>query len=99
MQCGGGRSKADRVHHEVVMTKYVYVIEANDSWRDTPRAVCAFLDKEAAEAFEREASKYTAQFAHLGNFEFDSPFDPGAKVGCLQRVPWYDIVEVELKGL
>jgi hypothetical protein len=81
------------------MTKYVYVIEANDSWRDTPRAVCAFLDKEAAEAFEREASNYAAQFGSQFNFPFDSPFDPGAKSQWVHRAPWYDIVEVELKGL
>jgi hypothetical protein len=82
------------------MTKYVYVIVAYDSWRDenVPRFVCAFHDKEAAEAFEREATGYTYQYGSRYNFPFDSPFDPGAKAQCVNRAPWYDIKEVELKG-
>lgn len=81
------------------MTKYVYVVQANDSWRDTPRNVCAFLDEEAAKTFEREASNYAAQFGSRMNFPFDSPFDPESKSQCLCRAPWYDVVNVELKGL
>ncbi len=82
------------------MTQYVYVVVAYDSWREenVPRTVCAFLTEEAAKAFERQASEYTYQYGSRFNFPFDSPFDPGAKAECVNRAPWYDVLEVELKG-
>jgi hypothetical protein len=83
------------------MTKYVYVVVAFDSWRDegVPRYVGAFLTKEAADAFEKQASGYAYQFGSQWNHPFDSPFDPEAKSPKVWRAPWYDVVEVELKGL
>lgn len=82
------------------MTKYVYVVVAYDSWRDegVPRHVCAFLTDADAKAFEKQVSDYAYQYGSRFNFPFDSPFDPGAKSQCVHRAPWYDVVEVELKG-
>jgi hypothetical protein len=83
------------------VTKYVYVVVAYDSWREveTPRPVCAYLSEVAAREHEHNASHYAAQFGSRMNFPFDSPFDPESKSQCLCRAPWYDVVNVELKGL
>lgn len=83
-----------------LITRSVYVVVAYDAWREdnVPRTVCAFLTEEGARGFERQASEYTVQYGNQNNFPFDSPFDPEAKAQCVSRAPWYDVLEVELKG-
>lgn len=86
------------------MTKYVYLVVAYDhlawnEWENKPRTICAYLDKEAANKHERDATEYAAQFASRMNFPYDNPHDPESKSQNLCRSPWYDVETVELKGL